>query len=86
MFNPSIHTPIGKGLGIEYDGVQHSQYTPFYHTKGPHQFVEQCERDANKDRICKEKGILLIRIPSYVAQEKLEEFIRDKLKQHSVEH
>lgn len=84
MFNANIRTPIGKGLGFEYDGVQHSQYTPFYHRKGPHEFVDQCKRDRHKDKVCKEKGVLLIRIPSYVVEGSLEPFIRSKLKERGM--
>lgn len=79
MFNPTVKTPLGKGLGFEYDGVQHHEYTPHYHPKGPQQFVEQCERDHAKDRICRERGVLLVRIPSSVPYEGLEKFIKEKL-------
>lgn len=51
-----------RGIAIEYDGIQHQQYTPIFH-KSEEDFEEQKKRDAFKDKKCAEMGILLLRIP-----------------------
>lgn len=81
---PDIETPIGKGLAFEYDGVQHNQYTPYFHRKGVYEFAYQVEKDRFKTRRCKEEGIALVRIPHYVAFHDLERFIRLKLTQANI--
>ena len=81
---PTIKTPIGMGLAFEYDGIQHSQHSPYFHGNNPYKFVYQVEKDKFKDKVCKEKGILLIRIPHFVAYNDLERFIRHKLKQNKL--
>ena len=59
-------------LGIEYNGIQHYEFTPRFH-KGYGDFRRQQERDALKKRLCKENGVTLIVvsynkscIPSYI--------------------
>jgi hypothetical protein len=79
-FNPYISTPIGKGLAFEYDGRQHSMYEPHFHRGGPDEFVYQTKKDAWKDFRCKEEGVLLIRIPHFVAYQDLERYIKQKLR------
>ena len=61
-------------LGIEYNGIQHYEFTPRFH-KGYGDFRRQQERDALKKRLCKENGVTLIvvpytedRIPSYLLE------------------
>ena len=78
-FNPNIHTPIGRGLAFEYDGEQHSKYNKHFHRGGPSEFIYQTKKDSWKDKICKERGILLIRIPHFVAFQDLERYIKQKL-------
>lgn len=78
-FNPDVKTPIGKGLGFEYDGQQHAKYTPHFHKHGPQQFIYQTKCDTWKDLQCKERKIVLIRIPNFVAFHDLERYIREKL-------
>ena len=74
----SIKTRIGTGLAFEYDGRQHSQKVPYFHRKEG-DFVNQVRRDFLKDRICKSKGIVLIRIPHTIRYDKLEEHITARL-------
>ena len=49
-------------LGFEYDGAQHKHFTPHYHTN-EHHFEYRKLLDKLKDELCKEAGVLLIRIP-----------------------
>lgn len=79
-FCPTIPTPIGMGLAFEYDGQQHSQYNPHFHKKGVDEFVYQTKKDTFKDLKCRERGILLIRIPYYVVKSDLHDFILQKLR------
>lgn len=78
-YNADIKTPLGKGLAFEYDGQQHSKYTPHFHKHGPQQFLYQVKCDTWKDLQCKERGVLLVRIPSFVAYHDLERYTKDKL-------
>jgi len=50
-------------IAFEIQGEQHFQYVPFMH-KSYTQFLRQRQRDQQKKRICKEKGIRLIEILS----------------------
>jgi hypothetical protein len=68
-------------LAFEYDGGQHSKYTPYFHRKGPQEFVYQVKKDNYKTLMCKKKGIKLIRIPSFVPFMDLERYIRSRLKE-----
>jgi len=79
-FCPDIETPIGRGLGFEYNGRQHSKYTPHFHRKGPQEFHYQCAKDDWKNAKCKEKGITLINIPHDISPHDLERHIKYKLR------
>lgn len=46
---------------IEYDGIQHYEYTPFFH-RSQKDFYEQVERDRLKDEYCSKNNIEMIRI------------------------
>jgi len=48
-------------LGIEYDGIQHYQYTPAFH-KDVNDFRRAQQRDRYKETLCYNLGINLIRI------------------------
>lgn len=78
-FCADVRTPLGQGLAFEYDGVQHAKYKPHFHRGGPREFIYQQKKDTYKDVRCREKGILLIRIPHFVPSEELERYIRGKL-------
>ena len=49
-------------LLIEYDGIQHFEFVPYYH-KNLENFNISIERDKFKNQWCKENNIPLIRIP-----------------------
>jgi hypothetical protein len=50
-------------IGLEYDGIQHSQYTPRFHGAADSgKFEAQQVRDINKNEKCKEMGVNLLRI------------------------
>ena len=82
-FNPTIRTPVGIGLAFEYDGAQHSKFTPRFQ-RHPDEFVYQCKKDSWKDLRCKQEGILLIRIPSFVAYQDLERYIKQKIRREGL--
>lgn len=84
-FNSNIKTPLGVGLGFEYDGSQHSSYNKNFH-KSEEEFVYQCRKDSWKDKTCKEEGILLIRIPHFVPYIDLEKYILMRLKEEGVKY
>jgi hypothetical protein len=50
------------GLAFEYDGAQHTQFTPHYHGTKEY-FQYRMLLDRLKDDLCKERGVTLIRIP-----------------------
>jgi hypothetical protein len=80
-FCPSIKTHLGKGLAYEFDGAQHNRYTPRFHDSAK-DFVGQVKRDLWKEKVCKDKGILLIRIPHYIRYDELDMFIVKELGKH----
>lgn len=84
-FNPDIKTRVGTGLAFEYDGVQHSQYTNHFHRSGPDEFKYQVKKDEWKTSKCKEKNIVLIRIPHFVNFNDLGRYIRQELKRQNVD-
>lgn len=78
-FAESIVTPLGVGLGFEYNGAQHSKYVPHFHGDDPNNFIYQAKKDIYKEQICKKRGILLIIIPHFIPFEQLEKYITDAL-------
>lgn len=83
-YNPSIITPLGKGLAFEYDGEQHADYNPHFHRNGPAEFKYQVKKDMWKDKCCKDNGVMLIRIPHYVEFHDMERYIKDELKRNKM--
>jgi len=51
-------------MGLEFSGIQHVKYTPFFHKSEQH-FKDQLIRDQLKARLCREHGIKLIIIYHY---------------------
>lgn len=49
---------------IELDGVQHDEYSPYYH-ESYEDFEKQQRHDEQKEQFCKDNGINLIRIKTY---------------------
>lgn len=84
IYNEDIVTPLGRGLGLEYDGKQHSEYNPHFHRQGPQEFIYQCKKDSWKDVQCRCLRILLLRVPSFVAYEDLERYICTKLRKEGM--
>ena len=84
-YNPTIRTPLGLGLAFEYDGAQHSRFTPHFH-RSTSDFVNQVKRDTWKDKRCREMGVLLIRIPHFIEYANLEKYIRERLIRERIEH
>ncbi len=83
-FNENIKTPLGYGLAFEYDGIQHGQFNSHFH-KNTDEFVYQVKKDSWKDLKCKEKNIVLIRVPHYVAFQDLTRYIQQELKRNKID-
>lgn len=79
-YNPDIKTNFGKGIAFEYDGKQHMEYVPRFHSS-VEDFQNQIKRDRFKTEMCKQQGIVLVRIPHYIPKEKLLRYIQDRLKE-----
>ena len=67
-------------LAVEYDGAQHFKFIPHFH-KTNEAFMNQRYRDYMKDQMCKENGIVLIRVPYTVKIPDIESFLIGKLKE-----
>ena len=63
-------------LAIEYNGIQHYKYTPFFHKNGEYDFEKQKLHDEFKHAICKRKGIRLISIPYTIPMSEMESWIQ----------
>jgi len=69
-------------LAFEYQGIQHYEYIPFFHTNGPSDFERQQERDKLKLELCKNYGVDVLIIPptlSYQNENELRIFIKEEL-------
>ena len=58
-----IYLPHMK-LGFEYDGEQHFKYCEHFHGTREN-FLRAKRRDAEKDEVCQQKGITLIRMAHF---------------------
>lgn len=65
-------------LAVEYNGVQHYRYVPFFH-RNKDAFQNQKYRDHMKREVCKRNGITLIEVPYTVKTPDIEKFLREKL-------
>lgn len=63
-------------IAIEYNGIQHYKYTPFFHKNGLIDFKKQVERDNYKIKACKEKGVYLIIVPYNCPDNMIENYIK----------
>jgi phage/plasmid-associated DNA primase len=68
LCNPKTGCPMeldffdaDRSIAIEYDGPHHYEYPNKYH-KTKKEFHDQQERDKNKETLCKDHGICLIRV------------------------
>lgn len=52
-------------VAIEYNGIQHYEYTPYYH-KSIEELNSQKERDIRKKQLALNNGDILIEIPCYI--------------------
>ena len=66
-------------LAVEYDGKQHYEYIPYFH-KSHEAFMNQRYRDYMKEQMCRENGIILIRVPYTVKNEDIEDFLLEKMR------
>ena len=62
FYLPNLYT------GFEIDGRQHEKIDDLFHSGSWQEFKKQSQRDEDKEHICKNKGILLIRIPASLAE------------------
>lgn len=68
----------GLKLAVEYNGVQHYKFIPFFH-KNKEAFLNQKYRDDMKRRMCRDNGIILIEVPNTVNLEDIKGFIEKEL-------
>jgi hypothetical protein len=66
-------------IGVEYNGIQHYKYTPFFH-KSKESFHNQKYRDYLKRDLCEKNGIRLIEVPYTVKVEDIEGFLVKNLR------
>ena len=74
-YNPTLR------LAVEYNGIQHYKYTPYFHRSKDY-FMNQKYRDDMKRRMCKENGILLIEVPYTIKLGMIKEFLVRELRKN----
>ncbi len=80
-----IYNDILK-IAIEYNGIQHYEYCPFFHNC-ENDFEKQQQRDLLKHRLCVKNGIKLINIHySLNNYDKIKEYIKKELINNNVEY
>ena len=65
-------------LGVEYNGVQHYKYVPFFH-RNKEAFKNQQYRDELKRIKCRENGVVLIEVPYTVGFDNIELYLTKTL-------
>lgn len=65
-------------LAIEYNGVQHYEYTPVFH-KNKDSFYNTKYRDKMKETLCRKNGVTLIVVPYTVKLQDIKKYIQEKL-------
>jgi hypothetical protein len=68
----------GLKLAVEYNGVQHYKYVPYFH-KNRDAFQNQKYRDYMKREMCEKNGITLIEVPYTVKIPDIRAFLLNKL-------
>lgn len=68
-------------LGVEYSGIQHYKFTPFFH-KNKEAFLNQKYRDEMKRRQCLDNGIRLIEVPYTVKFDNIENYLMKELQKY----
>ena len=71
-FNPDLN------LAVEYNGVQHYKYTPYFH-KNKEAFMNQKYRDEMKRDRCRVNKVKLIEVPYTVPRDKIEYYLDSEL-------
>ena len=66
-------------LAVEYNGIQHYKYVPYFH-KNKEAFLNQKYRDDMKRRMCKDNKITLIEVPNTIDISNIENYLITKLK------
>ena len=61
-------------LAVEYNGIQHYKYVPYFHRNNDH-FLTQKYRDDMKRRLCNENKVNLIEVPYSVKIEDIRPFL-----------
>ena len=74
-YNPELR------LAVEYNGIQHYKYTPYFHRNKEH-FMNQKYRDDMKRRICRDNGIVLIEVPYNIKIENIKKFLLSELRKY----
>jgi very-short-patch-repair endonuclease len=76
-------------LAFEYDGAQHDVFTPHYHGN-EHYFRYRQLLDKLKDELCRDAGVLLIRIPwsevTVQNEVRTARFLERLLNRHQIPH
>lgn len=70
-------------VAIEYNGRQHYDYTPHFHSSKD-AYYNTRYRDDMKSRLCKENGVNLIIVPYTVPINKIESYLYDKFKEMKI--
>jgi hypothetical protein len=83
-FNADIETPLGNGLAFEYDGIQHAAFNPHFHRGDENEFKYQFLKDELKDKLCRQNGIVLIRIPHHVPYVDLDRYIKSRCEEENI--
>ena len=65
------------GIAIEYNGIQHYQYHPFFHNNDSEKFKAQQQRDTWKEKTCKQRGIKFIKVPYKLVFDDICEYLYD---------
>lgn len=65
-------------LAIEYNGIQHYEYTPVFH-KNKDSFYNTKYRDKMKETLCHKNGVKLIVVPYTVKLQDIKRYIQDHL-------
>jgi hypothetical protein len=63
-------------LALEYNGIQHYEYSPFFHSNNKKKFEKQKENDKIKKELSHNNKIYLIVVPYYIADK--EKFINEQ--------
>ena len=63
-------------LAVEYNGIQHYKYTPYFHRNKEH-FLNQKYRDDMKRRMCERNGVILIEVPYTIKLKDIRQYIID---------